>query len=159
MDNFVKALIKEPNKLLTHILAYNRLKTFQRLVGGRIESINISGITNGDTITCYGYDEAKLENQKANFALILDGYAVDCVVGTVVFVGHDGNGNNRSLTDVEIKIIKDRIPFLEEVKEKFYKDIDDWSDYLCCDVYESKEEWWNVNVANGRFKKIMSEET
>lgn len=77
----MRAVIKEPGKEPRSIIVPNKLHTLQELVGGYIDCMAF-----GDDITILFDDEGKLKGKKPNIALPWD----DVIVGTVVFVGSDG---------------------------------------------------------------------
>ena len=154
----IKVIVKEPHQLCEVREIENNLKTLQGIVGGYIESIRVNGVTDDDEITCYGNDEAKLFNLPSNFALVANGYATDCVAGTVVFLGHDGEGGNRGLTNKELEIVAERVNYLMDIRNKYYGKVIDWSEHIFAEVYNDENEMIKDMIAKGRWKKLRKED-
>ncbi len=86
----MKIIIKKPNEKPYVTEVEDDLKIYQDIVGGYIEVVDI-----GNNILLVCNEGGKLYNLPVNF------YIGDTIVGTVFFVGKDGE-DFRSLTDEEI---------------------------------------------------------
>lgn len=85
----------------------NNLKTLQDIVGGYIEYIDISQ----DGVEMIINEEGKIYNLDYNLKATLlyratHLYTNDYIVGDAIIVGTDNQGENRSLTDIEISVVK-----------------------------------------------------
>ena len=154
----IKVIVKEPHQLCEVREIENSLKSLQKIVGGYIESIQVSGVTDEGDITCYGNDEAKLLNLPSNFALVANGYVTDCVAGTVVFLGHDGEGENIGLTNKQLETVAERVNYLMVIRNKYIGQVEDWSDHMFAEIYSDENEMIKDMVAKGRWKKLRKED-
>ncbi len=94
----IKLLIKEPNKEPYIKEVENTLKSFQDIVGGYIECVEMPGIKNVD-IFCN--EEGLFEQLPGNIWIAGTG---DCIKGTCYMVGYDEeSGESVDLTDRQIK--------------------------------------------------------
>lgn len=99
-ENTIKVIYKKVNKAPKLMEIKNDLETKQKLVGGLIEVVPYLENT---LIICN--EEGKLLNKRAN---ILGDY--DFIAGDFLVVGDDfENGDFKSLTDEEIKKVKNDI--------------------------------------------------
>ena len=94
----------------------NNLKTLQDIVGGYIEYSSLSQ----DGIDMILNEEGKIMDLDYNLKATLlyratHLYADDYIVGDVVIVGTNNQGENRSLKDIEISVVKRIIE--DELKE------------------------------------------
>ena len=85
----------------------NKLEVIQDLVGGYIEYVDLSQ----DGVDMIINEEGKIYNLDYNlYATLLYRathlYKDDYIVGDVVIVGTDNYGENRSLKDIEISVVK-----------------------------------------------------
>lgn len=87
-------VIKEPGNKPYKKEVEDKLEIWQEIVGGYIEVVNLT-----DTILIVCNEEGKIKGLDINFA-----WHHDIIVGTVCFVGEDGE-EFRSLTDNEIESI------------------------------------------------------
>lgn len=116
----IKVLIKEPYKEPYVKEIIDELKSFQEIVGGHIECVEMPGVKNVDI---YVNDEGKLDKLAGNFWL--PEYE-DCVCGTCYMVGYEPEtGDNISITDNQIKkclkyIETYKIPDGLDLYEDFY---------------------------------------
>lgn len=116
----VRILIKEPNKEPYEKVVDDELETFQEIVGGLIECVEMPGVKNVDIIV---NEEGKLDRLKGNFWL--PEYE-DCIVGTCYIVGYNPDeGTNVDLTDKQIKQVKKyidtyKLPEGMDLYEDFY---------------------------------------
>ena len=116
----VRILIKEPNKEPYEKVVDDELETFQEIVGGYIECVEMPGVKNVDIIV---NEEGKLDRLKGNFWL--PEYE-DCIVGTCYIVGYNPDeGTNVDLTDKQIKQVKKyidtyKLPEGMDLYEDFY---------------------------------------
>lgn len=82
-------------------------KFLKNSVDGYIERVPLMYFDNvGIDVWCN--EEGKLVGLKPSIALTYDGYIYDYLVGNVVFTRHTEDGNTTSLTDDDIKFIKDK---------------------------------------------------
>ena len=116
----VRILIKEPYKEPYEKVVDNDLETFQSIVGGLIECVEMPGMKNVDLFV---NEEGKMDQLKGNFWL--PEYE-DCVVGTCYLIGYNPeDGSNLDLTDKQIKQAKKyidlyKIPDGMDLYEDFY---------------------------------------
>ena len=135
----IRVLIKEPGKEPTIEEIDDTLKTFQKIVGGHIELIEMPGT---DDIDIYANDEAMLNHEPGNIWIAGTG---DCVKGTCYMVGYDSDtGDNISLTDDQIKICRRYIKTFELPKEA-----DLYRDYfqLVPKMYKKSEKYLNKSIS------------
>jgi len=102
----MRVIVKEPNKPCEIRKVKDSLDTYQEIVGGLIESVIIQGLSEHGII-CYCNEEGKFKDFDINFLLTWENEIYDIIVGPVVFLRDDGEGGNKSLTDKDIKLIKD----------------------------------------------------
>ncbi len=134
----IRILIKRPNEEPVVEEVDDDLKTFQEIVGGRIELIEMPGV---DNIDIYANEEAMLEQMPGNIWIAGTG---DCVKGTCYMVGCDiENGENVSLTDEQIKTCKKYIKTFE-LPEGY----DLYKDYfqLVPKMYKKSEKYFNKSI-------------
>jgi hypothetical protein len=93
-EEFIQAVVVEPNQAPRIHIIKNDLKTFQGLVGGYIEKVSFN-----DTIDMIINEEGKLIGLEPNFAT-----KYDVIVGTAIFVSHQGEEFS-SLTDDWCEVI------------------------------------------------------
>ena len=74
----MKVIVKEPHHFPVRKEIENDLRSFQQLVGGQIEHVNVS-----ETIGMLVNEEGKLNGLEKNFK-----FRGDTIVGTAVFVGY-----------------------------------------------------------------------
>lgn len=116
----VRILIKEPYKEPYEKVVDNNLETFQEIVGGLIECVEMPGMKNVDLFV---NEEGKLDRLQGNFWL--PEYE-DCAVGTCYLIGYNPkDGSNLDLTDKQIKQAKKyidlyKIPDGMDLYEDFY---------------------------------------
>lgn len=96
----MKVIIKEVGKSPRIEDIENTLEALQTLVNGYIETVTLH---NGVVLICN--EEGKMQGLPPNF-----GIGGDTIVGTAVFVGHNGTGDFVDLDDWQI----------EDVMSKFY---------------------------------------
>lgn len=107
----MKVLILSNGKFETREIK-GTLKDFQSIVGGYIE---IPFICNGfidNNIDIIINEEGKLiDGMNPEIVLVDDvtGDSIDIVFGNCIFVGNDNEGNNISITDEQIKFVKDAL--------------------------------------------------
>ena len=94
----------------------NKLEVLQDLVGGYIDYNSLSQ----DGVDMILNEEGKILDLDYNLKATLlyratHLYADDYIVGDVIIVGTDNYGENRSLTDIEISVVKKIIE--DELKE------------------------------------------
>lgn len=104
-EDFIKVVIKQPGKELKIGRIENELKAFQTLVDGYIETIR--PIQQNSNIVAVLNDSGKINNLEPNFI----SNNSDIVVGNVVFTKSDDEGEFVSLTNKDLKYIKN---FLEK---------------------------------------------
>lgn len=109
MSNKIRVIIKEPGKNAREAQIESTLKTFQDLVGGHIEGVNLYG-----NVFFYVDEEGKFKNKKPNFL-----YCGDVIVGTAVFFGRGFDGEEISLTDNQVFTIKILLPIQEQFLVSF----------------------------------------
>lgn len=97
----MKVIIKKPFEKPVVAEIEEGLKPLQQLVGGLTD--NVYELTQ-QNINILVNDEGKIYNLEPNF-IVYGGN--DIVVGTAVFTGYDGEGNDISLTDEQIALIFD----------------------------------------------------
>lgn len=102
--NKIRAVIKEPYKKAQVVEIEPKLKTFQSIVDGHIECFYLPN-SDGSAVG-YCNEEGLLMGLDPN---IYRPEYKDAVVGTVVFVNTNENGEDISLTDEQIKDITDYI--------------------------------------------------
>lgn len=90
----MKVIIKEVGKRARVEDIKNELSTLQELVGGYIETVTL------DDVVMICNEEGKMQGLKPNFSM---GY--DVIVGTAVFVAHDGKGEFTDLNDWQVENI------------------------------------------------------
>ena len=116
----VRILIKEPNKEPYEKIVDNELETFQGIVGGLIQCVEMPGMRNVDLFV---NEEGKNNCLKGNFWI--PEYE-DCVVGTCYIIGYNpADGSNKDLTDKQIQQAKKyidiyKIPEGLDLYEDFY---------------------------------------
>lgn len=136
--NKIRVLIKEPGKEPTIKEIDDTLEAFQKIVGGRIELIEMPG---NEDIDIYANDEAMLNHEPGNIWIAGTG---DCVKGTCYMVGYDPEtGDNVSLTDKQIKKCKNYIKIFE-----LPKGTDLYTDYflLVPKMYKKSEKYLNKSI-------------
>ena len=94
----MKAIIKEVGKSARVEDIKNELSTLQELVGGYIETVTLNDVV----MICN--EEGKTQGLKPNFAM-----GFDVVVGTAVFVAHDGRDEFTDLNDCHIEDIMSKL--------------------------------------------------
>lgn len=92
----MRVVVKEPNKTGTIEQVTNELETFNNLVGGYIECLNIK-----DNLILVCNEEGKLMDLEPNLY-----FNNDTVVGTVVFVEFNRDGDFVGLSDNSIEYLK-----------------------------------------------------
>lgn len=106
-----KILVLRPNEMLHEVNVdeeYISLETLQYYVDGNIELVRFNRLLQKHNIDMWINEEGKLIDEDANVLLLTDDmYIADVLVGTIVFAGHDNDGNSLPLTDNQIRIIKD----------------------------------------------------
>ena len=116
----ITVLIKEPYKEPYVKEIVDDLKSFQEIVGGHIECVEMPGVKNVDI---YVNDEGKLDKLAGNFWLP---ESEDCVCGTCYMVGYEPEtGDNISITENQIKkclkyIDIYKIPDVMDLYKDFY---------------------------------------
>ena len=106
--NKIKIMIKEPGQEPVIKEVDDNLKTFQEIVGGYIECVEMPGINNVDL---YVNEEGKLDKLPGNFWL--PEYE-DCVCGTCYFVGFDPEtGDNVDISNKAVEFCKKYAKFFE----------------------------------------------
>lgn len=108
MQRNIKVLVVEPHKLPYEKIIKNCLYTKQKLVGGNIEYVYLD---NEDDVVLICNEEGK----NCGISLNRD-IGHDIISGTFLVVGDNDIGEDRSLTDEQIKKYKDRFG-LESIKE------------------------------------------
>lgn len=104
--------VKEPKKQGYLKEIENTLSSKQELVGGFLECVTLSQILNDSEIIVYGNDEAKLLGLAPNVVVtdfnFSDGTAklIDILAGTLIFCGTDDEGNDLSLSDAQLTLLK-----------------------------------------------------
>ena len=106
------------------------LEYLQEKVGGYIEIPYISKKLCEKGIDAIINEEGKLKGLEPTIAIVVEEEVVDVVVGTVVFCGHDDEGNSIGLNDLQVK-------FMEKA---FEEDINI--------LNENKDKCWAVKVLN-----------
>ena len=101
----MRVAIKEPMQELKVVDMEVNLSSLQHTVSGFIENIYIEGLSERK-IVCYGNEEAKILELEPNFQLVMDGKVYDIVCGTVIFVGDDGEGGDKSLRRYNVEAIR-----------------------------------------------------
>ena len=82
-------------------------KFLKNSVGGYVERVPLRDFEDvGIDVWCN--EEGKLVGLKPSIALTYDGKIYDCLVGDVVFTRYTEDGDTISLTDDDIKFIKDK---------------------------------------------------
>lgn len=95
----LRVVIKRVNEPPVEAEIPNTYETLRDIVGGYIESVVI-----GSNVHFWCNEEGKLRNLPPNFILQTD-CGSETIVGDVVFCGFDDEGNEVSLTDVEVAAI------------------------------------------------------
>jgi len=101
----MKVLIKEPKQEPKVVDMHISLMSLQNVVGGFIESICIEGLRERKII-CYCNEGGKILELEPNFRLVMGGEVCDIVCGTVIFLGDDEDGGEKSLNRYNIEVIK-----------------------------------------------------
>lgn len=91
----MRVIVKEPNKALEIREIKDAIEVYHEIVDGFIETVTMNS-----KLLFICNEEGKLLNLKPNFL-----YNYDMIVGTVVFVGYQGE-NFISLTDEQIEYVK-----------------------------------------------------
>lgn len=104
-ERLIRAIIKEPHEPAREELVENTLDTFQRLVGGYIETVTLGADW---TVVCN--EEGRLEGLPYNMELC----GVD-LVGTIVLVGV--KGENFADFPASLERVRNAIPELFEEEE------------------------------------------
>lgn len=141
----IKIMIKEPDKSPIIKKVDDDLKTFQKIVGGRIELIEMPG---NDNIDIYANDEALLNHEPGNIWIAGTG---DCVKGTCYMVGYDPKtGDNISLSDKQAEICRDYIKIFE-----LPHGTDLYRDYfqLVPKMYKQSENYFNKSISEMWYEK------
>lgn len=103
----VKVVVKEVGKELeVREVAKVDLKFMQTVVDGYIEMPCMSRALSGADVDIVINEEGKLIGLEENIAIMQGHKVIEMLVGNVVFVGHDGRGNNIGLKDEQIELIK-----------------------------------------------------
>ena len=107
----MKVLVLSNGKFETREIK-GALEDFQNIVDGYIEIPFICNDFIDNNIDVIINEEGKLiDGMNPEIALIDDvtGYNVDIIFGNCIFVGNDNEGNNISITDEQIKFVKDAL--------------------------------------------------
>ena len=94
----MKVIVKEVGKLPRIEDIENTLQSLQTLVGGYIETVTLH-----DNVVLICNEEGKIAGLPPNF-----GIGGDTIVGTAVFVAHDGKGEFTDLDDWQVEDIMSR---------------------------------------------------
>ncbi len=115
----IKAIIKQPFSRPYVAEIENSLESYQKIVGGRIECIDIPNTENIDIIL---NEEGKLDNLAPN--VFLPEYE-DCVMGPIVVVGvnprqgrHIGL-NNKQISDAMNYLNNNHVKSIEQFERRF----------------------------------------
>lgn len=90
----IRVVVKEPNEMAEILEVEDSLKSFQKLVGGLIESVRS---VFPEPFSIYINEEGKLLELTPNIVLPYG----DWVAGTVVVLAHTEDGGNQSLSEEE----------------------------------------------------------
>lgn len=107
----MKVLVLSNGKFETREIK-GTLKDFQSIVDGYIEIPFICNDFIDNNIDVIINEEGKLiDGMNPEIVLVDDvtGDSVDIVFGNCIFVGNDNEGNNISITDEQIKFVKDAL--------------------------------------------------
>lgn len=107
----MKVLVLSNSKFETREIK-GTLKDFQSIVDGYIEIPFICNDFIDNNIDVIINEEGKLiDGMNPEIVLVDDvtGDSVDIVFGNCIFVGNDNEGNNISITDEQIKFVKDAL--------------------------------------------------
>lgn len=99
----IKVLIKKVGEEPEVREIESNLRTLQELVGGYIESVYFGANLDSHGIFAYGNENAKFEHQECNFWLY---NKQDVFCGTAIFMKDNEMGEEVSLTDEDIELIK-----------------------------------------------------
>lgn len=86
----------------------NDLKTFQEIAGGYIESPTISRKLSSMGISIYINEDGKFKNLPLSLVIVdKNGNLLDTIQGNIVFFSSNSNGEEVSLTDSQVKFLKE----------------------------------------------------
>lgn len=125
-NNLIRVVVKKPLELAEIVMVENSLASFQKIVGGYIESV---GSIFPYPFCMYINEEGKLIELTPNIVLPHGDY----VAGTLVVLSTDGEGNNIGLTEAEAERITNILNplgnYFKEVAEAEKKEVKlDFSD-------------------------------
>ncbi|MBP3916619.1 DUF3846 domain-containing protein [Clostridium sp.] len=106
----VYEIIPGENKGVEKVIE-NTLENLQGEVGGLIDCPYISEDLSKEKIDMIINDEGKINGLKPNLVLSSEDKIIDIVFGPVIFASYDDEGNFSSLSENQVKFIKDRIRF------------------------------------------------
>lgn len=98
----LRIFIKEPEKNGYVSTVNDNYKDLQKIVGGYLESVPLHS---SRKITLLCDEEGKLKNKKPNLYFMNSN---DTIVGTVIFVSYNSEGEFKSLTDKQIRFLEEK---------------------------------------------------
>lgn len=105
-QNRVKVLVKYAGKKELEVKEVkNKLSSYQSIVDGYIELPYVAQTLRDCGIDVIINDSGKNDNLPISVLLVHDDNVYDYICGNVIFVGHDGDGNFRNLTNEQVKIL------------------------------------------------------